>query len=307
MIRKTFLVLTILLLNAGVYAQEYHKLLRDDFTWDVWYSDTEKNPNCEVYDVKRYFIEGDTTISEKSYKKIGYYSFSPVNSEGPYCWPYQVNPGTGVLEGCFLREDTLNRKVYLIAPDYEEEILLYDFTLQVGDFTNDIPSYSGANEIDEIDSVQLSDGTYRTRFNLDNGFSYIEGIGSSAGLFEPLGMGISFWSTLRCVKHDGEALWGCDGSYDTYYIVGIEEEVIELSNTVLYPNPTSSLVSIDLKEMYSSVSIKVKNQLGITLKTLSYQNVALCELDLSFVENGIYYLEVALPNQDTKTLKVLKN
>jgi len=108
-------------------AQEYHPLIEHGKSWDdiaCWF--------CFVCpdQAQRYYYTGeDTLINGLVYSKIGSYDFIS-DSDSDICPPYAIDtvPNPGYR---FLHEDIESRKVYF--PDNSQPVLLYDFSLQVGD------------------------------------------------------------------------------------------------------------------------------------------------------------------------------
>lgn len=135
----------------------------------------------------------------------------------------------------YVREDVPKRKVYLF--DGGQEYLLYDFDVQVGDRV-DLYKYRGI--VKKVDRI-LIDGVPRKRVYLDNGDSWVEGIGALYGSFlqDPYTVGdnmanlIARYTAFVQKEHfiytpiDETNIWGiiekiepqpgCDPSDDTYW------------------------------------------------------------------------------------------
>lgn len=121
-------------------------------------------------------IDGDTLINGTVYHKLS----TPfvVHNSCAY-----VNPG---YKGAF-RNDTMNRKVYYVAPNSSVDSLLYDFNLQPGDTVRGLLGCClSPSLVQSIDSVQVGT-SYRKRWVLDcYSVSIIEGVGSTYGLVNPV-------------------------------------------------------------------------------------------------------------------------
>lgn len=107
------------------------------------------------------------------------YSFSlerdDEEDKEAYFSVFKKQNGIIIEKSGYIREDTIQKKVYFLIN--EEEFLIYDFSLQVGDvFT----TYGW--EVENIDSILLDDGQYRKRWVYWQDNFWIEGIGSSLGL-----------------------------------------------------------------------------------------------------------------------------
>jgi hypothetical protein len=111
-----------------------------------------------------------------------------------------------------LRQDTANRKVYLLEPFSGQDTLLYDFDLALGDTLP--PAYNNYiqdNVVSNIDSV-LVGNQYHRRFWLSAAgtadyTAIIEGIGSTFGLTFPLFPPFEFFNTLLCVTVNGNPVY----------------------------------------------------------------------------------------------------
>jgi len=121
-----------------------------------------------------YKFKQDTSITGTPYYRLLYSTDSVV-------WHYE--------NMALLREDTINRKVYILSNNTEG--LLYDFDLSVGDSvivfnTGCLGGASITMHLQTIDSVLMQNQTYRKRFHFNYlNYQWIEGIGSPAGLLHP--------------------------------------------------------------------------------------------------------------------------
>ena len=157
------------------------------------------------------YLSTDTLLSGKSYHKI--INRTPNNKNQP------THYGGGIREE--------NGKVYYKpnADTTDNEFLLYDFSLNVGDtirstYPNSVLSKKPV--IMRIDTIELQNGEKRKNFHTQF-FSYIEGIGSPAGFFSVLNSGEictcdpEYSNVLVCFKKGNTNLytnntWCSDGS-----------------------------------------------------------------------------------------------
>ncbi|MDZ7777870.1 MAG: T9SS type A sorting domain-containing protein [Bacteroidales bacterium] len=187
---------------------------------------------------------------------------------------------------------TENGKTYQLNGD--EENLLMDFTLNVGDT---LFSYiSPGLVIGSIDSVLV--GTeYRKRFNFTNGDIcnwMIEGIGHEAGLFEPMSLILEFASEFHCYGESNIPLFG---DMDCILNVGLENFSIQNNNVSIYPNPTSGKLIIDASELNNTLKsyflTDIYGKMILQKNTdLIHNNVF--EIDLSKYKTGIYFLPIQI-------------
>jgi hypothetical protein len=86
--------------------QDYLPLLNENRVWSVMH--------------EKHTLIGDTTINEITYKKLYFHNY--IEEFTPTDLQYLAA----------LREDTIDKKVYFVWKGYEEEVLLYDFSLELG-------------------------------------------------------------------------------------------------------------------------------------------------------------------------------
>lgn len=199
---------------------------------------------------------------------------------------------------------TENGKTYEL--NGQEEHLLMDFTLNVGDT---LFSYiSPGLVIGSIDSV-LVGAEYRKRFNFTNGDIcnwMIEGIGHEAGLFEPMSVILEFASEFHCYGENNIPLFG---DMNCILNVGYEDFSTQKNNISIYPNPTSGKFSINASELTNK--IKLYSLTDIYGKMILQQNIDLnnnnvFEIDLSKYKTGIYFLRLDTENQGIIFRKIIK-
>lgn len=183
-----------------------------------------------------------------------------------------------------------NEKVFFIPKDSIAEILLYDFSLEVGDtfylaenwflFS---PEYLVVNS---IDSILIMNGDYRKRINFDSGNYWIAGIGAYIGsvthpwYFESLSGNM----TLICLNQNAEIIFEqqtlCPVSNDPIY--GCEGLIIN----------TKEVEDIDLK-IYPNL-LSTENEIKIESKD-RIEEVKVFDMKLNFVksrlDHNIIYLE----------------
>ena len=108
--RKCYMIILLLCLTLSIIAQEdYHSFISEGKSWEI--AHIGMLPSQQ--DKWVFMMNGDTIINESSYKKL-----------------YQENK-QGVAYYRALREE--DRKVYCIPCDSQEEHLLFDYGLKVGD------------------------------------------------------------------------------------------------------------------------------------------------------------------------------
>lgn len=250
-------------------AQPYHPFVEEDKIWSVF---TILNSSITT---TFYKFEGDTLINELPYKYIleSYDSSMQI-------W-HKTNK--------YIREDS-QKKVYLL--EYSE-VILYDFSMQVGDtvYLQDITFQYAV--IDTIDSVFIDD-CYRKRYVFNDFYQdyWIEGLGSSNSPITPF---INFRCNdirfdMACV-HQEERLIYQNPNFDTCYILFINSiNEYTSDNTILtfFPQPADEYVSFLIKDpdyiftdiiVYSFMGQKIKHE-KLNLSTLKY--------NVSDLPSGLY-------------------
>ncbi|MCP3928159.1 MAG: T9SS type A sorting domain-containing protein [Bacteroidetes bacterium] len=164
------IILNVFLIQINGIAQNFAK---EGDQWNIAIYPTF-SPNTTSYSIR---VQGDTIINNQAYKKLQ----SSPNADNS-SWP-PLNR--------FIREDSL-QKVYLC--DGTSELVLYDFSLQVGDtFKIESPFFNDFQceiVVLEIDSITLNNGGQRKRLTIgrtdipDWGPPdyWVEGIGSMKGV-----------------------------------------------------------------------------------------------------------------------------
>lgn len=82
------------------------------------------------------------------------------------------------------------------------------------------------------------------------------------------------------------------------------EEFASLDNFKVYPNPTKEKVSIDFKEINSSIDVKINDIAGRLIKTAKYNNQRLITLEMPKTK-GVYFLQITNEKGFTVTHKVI--
>jgi hypothetical protein len=153
--------------------QEYLPLLEENKVWSISH--------------EKQTLIGDTIINEITYKKLFFHNYLKELTQDSLKYI------------AALREDTINKKVYFIWKGFNTEVLLYDFSLDVGDtFEAKSPkfNFSGPEYFDfyppsrlkvlmVVDSVIGGNSRKVLKLSIIDTFLdyWIEGIGSTYGLF----------------------------------------------------------------------------------------------------------------------------
>lgn len=288
-----FLILIALMVSKPAVAQ--NEYFENNPFWLIKSYCTYHPPCVENRDYN-YYINGDTTINTKVYKKITeegiyynqWFSMPPVG--GP-CEDLSVHPYSATP--FFLRSE--NKKFFVKLAGDPTEHLLYDFDLAVGDT---LPvTYNNLDEditVISIDSISTPLG-YRKRFKLsqpdNSGMTaeyLIEGAGSNRGLIEPM------YSLLECAYELD--CYGLDNA--SYYpqtgpacYLSIEKQEQDLDFRIA-PNPFSVSTTIQFNTKIENGDLEIYNLYGQKMRSLAIKNSHSITIDRGDLIEGIYFLSL---------------
>ncbi len=285
-------ILLIIIFMAALLArgQDYIPLIGENKVWSVSH--------------EKFTFLGDTTINDLEYSKLFYHNF--IQEFTPDSLEYVAA----------LREDTINKKVYFIWKDFNTEVLLYDFSLDVGEtFHAQYPefSFSGptyfVNNINPryLDVSRVTDsiieGKSRKVLVMANHYSYdiedyfIEGIGSRFGIIYA-GYELEFdreYPFLLCLHENNTLTYQEE---DPFSISQVEPcysipttNVDEFTNNSLVLTISSTLID----EMFSIRSntplneITISNLNGrIVYQYRSSENITQLSINVAHWDSGLY-------------------
>lgn len=238
----------ILLLNAlllfcfiNLKAQDYHPLIKPNKIWTIGCVSSIINPFNTTY---RTMSIGDTT-------EINGLIYYEVNTDEPYA--------------IFMREDSVEQKVYTYLPDSNAEYLTFDFNVNINDtifLPGALYNMGITNETEEpvliqsIDSVEIESGIFRKRirgFGNSLPYEYIEQLGGAYGVLTPIDWIFESNCNLLSVVENSEYIFN----------IGIEEE---LNPIHIYYNTYSSSINIDFSEANTEGNYELLNGLGQIIK-----------------------------------------
>ena len=296
-------IITLLSFSASAQDYQYIPLVKPGL--QLWtYDYSYYGHDDEAYRFRRYALtEEDTIIGSETYKKL--YEFTDI----------EFNPNTAEYYGG-LRENTQKQVFYKGPHSYNNEILLYDFSLSVGDtFRMAVPLDTATFEIASIDTINYN-GVPRKKFTIKVHHSYpigdiiagvwIEGIGNYEGILKfPSNYAADDWSITRCYIHNGDLLYSnySHGGNDCITPLMGVESIIEDNSITLYPNPTNSEVNISSENIINS--IEIFNSLGQRVYQ-SMVNSNTKTIDISSFVNGVYILG-AITDNGVIRKKIIKN
>lgn len=261
-------------------------------------------------------------VKGQSWYVMGEYIWSPPHPQGTYEeLHYQgedvgINgmeyhtiyvQGQGLLLGAYRNEDNQVYYCKWNGSAYNEEVLLYDYDLEEGDFFNDLDDHPMI--VTNVSTITDNHGVQRKKFEfsfmgLENETEFwIEGVGSSKGFvnscnYTPTGDGAIFH--LLCY-HVGDDLIYVNPEYNTCDITEIEENNSENSVSI-YPNPANSTINILNNNNLSISKIEILDLLGRTvISTVNHEAI-----DISGLPEGQYFVKIMGETTMVKKLSVTK-
>jgi hypothetical protein len=292
-----FIAFAVVVIKIG-YSQDYVKMPVTNAIWSEYYL-IYNGINPEIYP---YYVltNGDTLIDNLTYHKI-------VRSNDTV-----IDFSMDTYTGCF-REDT-NKAVWFLPRDSINEVLLYDFSKQVGD-TVIIPATQLWKYetlyliIGEIDSLEIQ-GNFRKVFHftewLTNELYWIEGIGSNMGfLFSFYSYGIGEGPELNCLTLEDTLIYYNPDSWlnDCFVFTGVEDQNILKPEFRIFPNPATSFITLTTPQGEPALEAVICNHLGQKVLTAKPVNNT---MDVSGLKAGMYLIEISTKDRTERT-KFVKN
>lgn len=261
-------------------------------------------------------------VKAQEWYVMGEYLWSPPHPQGTYeelhyqAEDVEINGmeyhtiyvhGQGVLLGAYREEDNQVFYCKWNGNAYEEEVLLYDYNLQVGDYFNDLDAHP--MQVTAITSITDNNGVERKKFEFyfmglpEETEYWIEGVGSSKGFvnscnYTPTSDGAIFH--LLCYHVDNDVIY-VNPTYNTCDIDEIGENTAE-SNIGIYPNPASSTIGIMNTDGLSITKVEIIDLLGRTL--ISTKNSE--SIDVSGLPEGQYLVKIYGESMLVRKLSISK-
>ncbi|MBC8320592.1 MAG: T9SS type A sorting domain-containing protein [Bacteroidetes bacterium] len=266
--KTTFLTILLIVISINLSSQT---LIEENKIWNI--------VNCIGWGgcwTESYKINGDTIIDQIEYKRL-----------------LRTNDTTLTNWGFFGGIREIENKVYLLHSNSENEILLYDFNLTIGEtfssFYYDCPIEF---ELESIDTLTVLNGEQREKYNFSNNESWIKGIGSLNGLVY---VGV-YWCEadmyydLSCCFENDEQIFQSD-NYDNCFIytVGVEENE-NLVNHKIFPNPFtySTVLQFDFQEN-QKYWLEIIDQTGQIINRIDKITTGEIEIRKENMNTGLYF------------------
>ena len=251
------------------------------------------SPPHPVGDFHEHHYQGDAvTISGLEYNTI--YVDSEVN--GNY------------LDGAYRNDDNQVYYCKWNGTSYDDEVLLYDYDLEEGDFFLDDSDHP--MQVTEVSTIIDNNGVSRKKISFSfTGLTdvtefWIEGVGSNRGF-----MHVGQWEAdhdsdgemyhLLCYHVNDDVIF-VNPEYNTCDIDEIEEN--NFDNISIYPNPASEVIKILNNNNLNITSIEIIDLTGRTV-----MNAENCEeINISELSEGQYFVKISGETSIVKKLFITK-
>lgn len=279
----------------------------DNATWTNnfrnYYFDNDGSQIFTSIQYSKYCIEGiDTIINSITYTEVNFCTALNATYHGA------------------IREDV--GQVFFVPADSTSEFLLYDFSANVGqnvdviiqshtDPLQGVEFTIQSTLIDEIDTITVNNQP-RRRLHV-GGYSWIEGIGSTTGLFMDPHYYLSGYSLdLVCMSasnitiysiEDGHLEQGIPGNCDLTLDVITYDFSDDLSK--FFPNPTRGSLTLSEHGEQPIKYIQVVNSFG---KVISTHYPLISDFENMQINGaaGIYYVIINRENGERSAQKIIK-
>jgi len=310
-VKKLLLFFCLSFLSGKVFCQNYKPFPDSNAYWVEGHGWLYYQVPCSYWHdwSKLFYLGSDTIINSSSYHKLyfrGTYSYHMITQPGCLDGTVHYTYMSESLFAC-VRQDTGLKKVFLYDFSNNNDTLLYDFNLTVGDTlpqTYINVAYPNV-VVQAIDSIQLTDGFHK-RFVLNtvsvNGpAAIIEGIGSTYGLLTPLLGQLEGYDQLVCFSHDSVIY--PDTSVSCDLTVAIPEQNPEQLFS-LSPNPFQNFINIKNNQQ-KDLSITIFSPIGEVVHKTTLLKDASVTINLSGLAAGIYLVTARSDNNFTAR-KIIK-
>jgi hypothetical protein len=208
-----------------------------------------KSTECsgEIDNTHSYHLGRDTVINSDTFSVLIDTLYNAL--------PYTGVEISGSIAGS-IRENADTKKIYFVPKNSSEEILLYDFSLVVGDtFSVKSNWHQGEYSVTMVDSIAYL-GHKRLTITITNdlkSYNWIEGVGSKQGFLY-----INYYDgTLLCVNDSNNLIYKNDSDYDCIKTGSLDaiSETSAQNDLKVFPNPATDNVSIEKNSMIKLIEI----------------------------------------------------
>ena len=282
--RFVVLAVAIIAISLNINAQEWY--IYGEYTWSA------PHPTGDFHE---HHLQGEAVnIGGLEYQTI--YVQSEVN--GNY------------LDGAYRNEDNQIYYCKWNGTSYDDEVLLYDYDLEEGDYFNDENEHP--MQVTEVTTITDLNGVSRKKISFtyigieDKTEFWIEGVGSSRGF-----MHVGQWEAdhnsdgemyhMLCYHVDNDVIFVNPEYNDCDMPYGVEDNIV--SNEVsVYPNPANEVVNILNNNNLNISSVEIIDLIGRTvLLSEKAENINISELP-----EGQYFVRITGETTIVKKLFIIK-
>jgi hypothetical protein len=263
------------------YAQTYFPFPNSNAIWN------NKSYWSPYILIERYGIYGDTIVNNKLYNKL--YLIENDST-------LNINNMTYYAA---IRENNA-KQIFVKFTNYNDEILIYDFSLNIGDtiHSNSPNGYLSwlTCTISDIDTIELENYQFRRRFRINNSGEYwIEGIGSEGGLFYPISEYLAGTTNdLLCFKQNDTLIYinnpECDKCFCSL-ATAIQNHAKTNNSLKIYSNPSTVEIFFEPPFEKGLFIINLYNSNGYLINTIKESSFPL-SLKIKDLPLGIYFIQL---------------
>lgn len=233
---------------------------------------------------------GDTIIDNNSYMIInGYAGFEEIKG--------------------YLKQDSLNEKAWYRNNQMQEEILVMDLSLEVGDSLFIQGVWNSDHRHYFVDSVYTKNERKHIQFDLTvnipfisytEKFTLIEGVVSNMGFrYQDNDFINGLPSILLCAFKNEDKIYG-----EGQCVISSTQDSHIAEHISIYPNPVVDNINLKISTSIPNGQIEIINAQGKVVYSKSGSFSVAENIDLSEVSEGIYF--IVLRDYDLKTVQTKK-
>lgn len=254
---------------------------------------------------------------------FGEYVWSPPNPQGTFQVTHQTGETT-IIDGSeystlYVQEESRLLGAYRIDGDevyycswngssYDDVKLLYDYSLEEGDFFNDEEG-SHAMIVTEVSTITDYNGVSRKKISFEfiddpsKTEYWVEGVGSNKGFiymgqYDAIDQGAIY--SLLCY-HEGDNLIFINPAHNTCDIDEIDENIVK-ADVSIYPNPAKNVIKILNDSNLRISSVEIFDLTGrIVLRTERANDI-----DITRLSDGQYFVKIIGETTIVKKLFISK-
>lgn len=202
------------------------------------------------------------------------------------------------------------------SDDMENEELLFDFSLNIGDTIPQSLSFDyypiGYAVVSDIDSIYMYDNYYK-RIYFETQFEsiyevdfYMEGIGHRDGLITPYGLDFEHLFWVRAYRKGEIPYYQFPNGGECNFALSIDELYSKSLTIHVYPNPAKDLLTVETIESSLIEVLKIYSISGTLVKEIVVTKNSISDVDVSNLESGMYFIEITTENGDRGVKRFVK-